>query len=291
MRDETTLDDMLGDDERLLQLLADEATEGLMVSDARELESLLERHAEVDPDELALAAAAADQAFARTTHEQLPAHLRQTVLLSATEHLAQPTTASAAPPTPRPRTAAPAAPAPLPGPGSRAPAGAPSRSASGGAWLVAAAALLIAALGWLRDPSGSTASPDTSPGSAREQLLASASDVLRVDWSPLEDERFAGVDGDVVWSNAAQEGYMRLSGIPVNDPGEQQYQLWIVDPARDDEPVDGGVFDVGASGELIIPIDAKLRVVEPAAFALTLEKPGGVVVSAGPLLVVAAVES
>ena len=280
MRDESTFNDMPGDeDDRLLQLLADEATEGLEDAEARELESLLGRHAGIDPDELALVAAAVDQAFAGSAHEQLPAHLRQAVLGSATERFAQPTTASAAPSTPRPQAAAPTAPAALPGPGS------PSRSASGSAWLVAAAALLIAALGWLRDPNESAA----SPGSAREQLLASASDVLRVDWSPLEDERFAGVHGDVVWSNAAQEGYMRLSGIPVNDPAEQQYQLWIVDPARDDEPVDGGVFDVDASGELIIPIDAKLRVVEPAAFALTLEKPGGVVVSAGPLLVVAAV--
>jgi hypothetical protein len=60
-----------------------------------------------------------------------------------------------------------------------------------------------------------------------------------------------------------------------------QYQLWIFDAARDQRyPVDGGVFDVPANaGEVVIPIRASLMVRKPAAFAVTLEKPGGVVVS------------
>jgi anti-sigma-K factor RskA len=60
-----------------------------------------------------------------------------------------------------------------------------------------------------------------------------------------------------------------------------QYQLWIFDQTqRPETPVDGGVFDVAASAErLVIPIDAKLRVERPALFAVTLERPGGVVVS------------
>jgi anti-sigma-K factor RskA len=75
--------------------------------------------------------------------------------------------------------------------------------------------------------------------------------------------------------------------MPVNDPGEAQYQLWIIDPERDTHPVDGGVFNVSSSGEVIIPVQARLPVDRPTTFAITLEKPGGVVVSAGPLLVVA----
>ena len=82
---------------------------------------------------------------------------------------------------------------------------------------------------------------------------------------------------------------MRLTGMPANDPATSQYQLWIVDSDRDVNPVDGGVFDIPpGGGEFVIPIDAKLRVSGPEAFAITREKPGGVVVSAGPLLVVAA---
>ena len=50
------------------------------------------------------------------------------------------------------------------------------------------------------------------------------------------------------------------------------------------------LFDIAStSGEIVVPIDAKLGVLEPQAFAITLEQPGGVVVSDGPLLVVAAV--
>jgi hypothetical protein len=44
--------------------------------------------------------------------------------------------------------------------------------------------------------------------------------------------------------------------------------------------VDGGVFDVPAnSGEVVIPIHAELPILKLAAFAVTVEKPGGVVVS------------
>ena len=111
-------------------------------------------------------------------------------------------------------------------------------------------------------------------------------------WSPPDAPGFENVEGDVVWSNERQLGFMRLRGLPVNDPELRQYQLWIVDPRRDARPIDGGVFDIaGGKDEVIIPIDAKLDVNTPAAFAITLEQPGGVVVSDGPLLVLAPVES
>lgn len=52
----------------------------------------------------------------------------------------------------------------------------------------------------------------------------------------------------MVWSTEGQEGYLRLKGLPANEPSRSQYQLWIVDPERDEFPVDGGVFDI-PSGE------------------------------------------
>ena len=95
-------------------------------------------------------------------------------------------------------------------------------------------------------------------------------------WARPEIPAYADVTGDVTWNDQRQEGYLRLAGLPANDPEQSQYQLWIVDPARDERPVDGGVFDMPVgSGEVIIPIDAKLTVSDPAAFAITLEKPGG----------------
>ena len=73
---------------------------------------------------------------------------------------------------------------------------------------------------------------------------------------------------------------MLLTDLPVNDPAAKQYQLWIVDPTRDEAPVDGGVFDIPAGQPTaIVPIDAKLAISKPQAFVITLEQPGGVVKS------------
>ena len=84
---------------------------------------------------------------------------------------------------------------------------------------------------------------------------------------------------------------MRFESLAPNDPETSQYQLWIFDPTRADweaRPVDGGVFDVPSSGEVCVPIDAKLAVRETALFAVTLEVPGGVVVSRRERLVLTA---
>lgn len=88
--------------------------------------------------------------------------------------------------------------------------------------------------------------------------------------------------GEVLWSDSQQQGFMLLAGLPENDPTISQYQLWIVDPTRDDvHPVDGGVFDIpaSASGPVAVPIAATLPIADPAAFVITVEQPGGVVVS------------
>ena len=73
---------------------------------------------------------------------------------------------------------------------------------------------------------------------------------------------------------------MTLTQLPVNNPDAKQYQLWIVDPMRDEKPVDGGVFDIPAGSDtVVVPIRSALAVNQPKAFVITLEQPGGVVVS------------
>ncbi len=145
------------------------------------------------------------------------------------------------------------------------------------AWLACAASLLLTFSLWFSNQPSVPAKIALSD--ARNTLMDLATDLVRVDWkegkTPLESQ----VTGDVVWSNDRQAGYMRFTGMQKNDPTEEQYQLWIIDPSRDDEPIDGGVFDIESSGEVIVKIDAKLKVLNPAAFAITIEKPGGVVVS------------
>jgi anti-sigma-K factor RskA len=86
--------------------------------------------------------------------------------------------------------------------------------------------------------------------------------------------------GDVVWSDEMQEGYVRVTGLAKNDSTKETYQLWIVAENQNPKtPVDGGTFDVTSDGEVIIPINAKVKAMNPQAFAITMEKPGGVVVS------------
>lgn len=117
--------------------------------------------------------------------------------------------------------------------------------------------------------------------------VQAAPDLVRLPWRS-EISGYEEVRGEISWSDTLQAGEMRFAGLPPNDPELRQYQLWIVDPDRYEHPVDGGVFDITASGDIVIPVEAKLTVDEPVAFAVTLEQRGGVVVSRGPLLLVAA---
>jgi hypothetical protein len=166
-----------------------------------------------------------------------------------------------------------------------------SRSATMG-WLAAAAALALAAVGWWPRlaPQPAPLSPGPGPevqaptaSEARDRLLRDSPGLVVASWvMPAPETPDAscpeGCAGDIVWSNATQRGYMRFTGLARNDPTTSQYQLWIFDSNQPEEtPVDGGVFDVSEDGEVIIPIDAKLRIVDPTLFAVTVEKPGGVV--------------
>jgi anti-sigma-K factor RskA len=124
-----------------------------------------------------------------------------------------------------------------------------------------------------------TPTPELSVAQKREQLISTATDVVQKNWTSPKDEK--EVLGDVVWSNSKQEGYIRLRGLPVTEPSRESYQLWIIDKKREEKnPLSGGVFIMEqADEEVIIPIHAQLDVKEPKLFAITKEKPGGVVVS------------
>ena len=90
-----------------------------------------------------------------------------------------------------------------------------------------------------------------------------------------------GASGRVVWNSSRQEGYLALKGLAPIDRRKGIYQLWIFDSERDERyPVDGGVFAIEkANATTIVPIHPGLEVKKPTLFAVTLEPPGGVVVS------------
>ncbi len=234
--------------ERIEELLALEATAGLGSGERAELERLLADHPELADGGFERAAAAIHLALVGP-EEPLDDLQRQRLVNAVRSAIARPR------PLPVPRS--------LP----------PARRAWGG-WLAAAACLLLALVGWW---------PRLAPAPAPEVAAAPAlpEGELTLPWQATEDPAAAGAAGQVVWSGSEQAGYMRIRGLEANDPGLFQYQLWIFDRGRDERyPVDGGVFDMPAGAdEAIVPIDAKIEVGEPYLFAVTVEKPGGVVVS------------
>lgn len=257
--------------QRLLDLMTARATEGLDRKESAEFRALIDRQTHFEIDDLDLAAAELDLAFQaeQPVGEPMPAAVRRRILAQAKLHGAA---RSAVLPFPDRRTRRPNRPA-----------------ATRLGWYAAAAMLLLALWSWFRAPDSPI--PAQAPTVAQRQaLLENARDAILVAWAPSEIAEYARVSGDVVWSNERQQGFMRLRGLPPNHSEVEQYQLWIVDPSRDEHPIDGGVFDIPpGADEAIVRIDAKLPVNDPRAFAITLEEPGGVVVSDGPLLVVAPV--
>ena len=151
-------------------------------------------------------------------------------------------------------------------------------------WAFAAAVCVALGLNiyYTRPTNGDVAAiraPEINLAKDRQSLIDTAPDLARGSWGAGNVKELTP-SGDIVWSDEKQVGYMRLSGLPVNDPGKETYQLWIFDETQDEKtPIDGGTFDVNSSGELIIPIDAKLRARNTKMYAITVEKPGGVVVS------------
>jgi hypothetical protein len=121
---------------------------------------------------------------------------------------------------------------------------------------------------------------EPSPGDLRLRLLEDSGTGLWA-WRATEDPVAGGASGDIVWNSERQSGFMRFVGLQPNAPDTASYQLWIFDEARDERfPVDGGVFNVpSGAGEIIVPIRPTLDVSRPVLFAVTVERPGGVMVS------------
>ena len=111
---------------------------------------------------------------------------------------------------------------------------------------------------------------------SRETLLKD-DETIKLDWQTTPDPAAANASGDIVWNTKRQQGFMRIADLKKNDPKEFQYQLWIFDHDQI-HPIDGGVFDI-TDAEQLIPIDAKIAASDVFQFAITIEKPGGVVVS------------
>jgi hypothetical protein len=280
-------------DEAMVDLLVKQVTEGLSPAEQRALDVMDSELASAYLRDLERAAAAVTLAGS-AIEEPLPAALSARLEQQAAQHFAA---ASNVADLTEARTAA-AEKARL------HQTSAPGRANrfGGYGWLAAAACLVLAIFGWQRSPTPLppvaevppapvsvppvpvTVPPaQPAPPTAAEEraALLAKTDSLKIPLGATKDPAAIGVTGDVVWDPVTQRGFLHFAGLAPNDPAMHQYQIWIFDAGRDKRyPVDGGVFDVPANaGEVVIPIRASLMVRKPAAFAVTLEKPGGVVVS------------
>ena len=268
-------------DEAMLDLLIKQVTEGLTPEEQRELDVLDNEVASAYARDLEHAAAAI--AVAGTAElEPLPAALRARIEAQLQAVVAA--SAGAA------DTAAGASTGSEGGRGAsstvRAIGSAPrARRPSSAGWWAAAACLLLAVLGWLRAPpvQGPVAQgPAAAPTLAQQRaaLLASPG-AQQIQLDATAEPAAAGAKVDVVWDPQSQRGFLRFVGMQPNDPAQHQYQLWIFDGERDQRyPVDGGVFNVPPNtDQVVVPIRAQLPVHAAKAFAVTIEQPGGVVVS------------
>jgi len=270
------------DRELLLDLLAKKATTGLDVTEQAELDGMGDGEFETELASFEMAAAAINMA-GLSVDNALPSHLYSKIAAVAPRYVV-PTAAE---------------------PGVELTSNAPVftnddvfAEKKGGSWLgwlgwvaAAAACIALAVNIWFsrtqsqpkeqaQIPTPAPAPRVLTPSEARDAMLASATTMVRAAWTAGNVKDVKEIAGDIVWSDEKQAGYMRLRGLPVNDPAKETYQLWIFDKTQDKAtPIDGGTFDISSDGEVVIPINAKLKARGPEMFAITMEKPGGVVVS------------
>jgi hypothetical protein len=277
--------------EEFFDLLIKQVTEGLLPDEERKLDELDAATAIACREELERSIAAVTVAGMAADAVALPVALRARLEQQAALYFSSPVRQPAAPQAQQPALGAAAIaesdPSVRPGPPatrsvvdleSRRAAAKPPRypASSGGSlgWWAAAACLLLALFAWFR--------PAAAPSAAdlRARLLDQP-DVIKVPLGATQDPAAAGVHGDVVWDPRTQRGYVHFVGLPQNDPRAQQYQIWIFDGDRDARyPVDGGLFNVASRGEdVVVPIHVVIPVHIAKAFAVTIEKAGGVVVS------------
>jgi anti-sigma-K factor RskA len=85
-----------------------------------------------------------------------------------------------------------------------------------------------------------------------------------------------------VWDPDQQAGLLTFEKLPALAE-HQDYQIWVIDPAYQN-PVNGGVFHVAADGGTSLAFRPDQPVTQATAFAISLEKKGGVPKAEGPIV-------
>ena len=88
----------------------------------------------------------------------------------------------------------------------------------------------------------------------------------------------------VAWQPGRQSGVIRISNLPAPEPGKD-YQLWAVD-AEHKDPISAGIVRVDKNGVAQIRFKPVEKAEHVKAFAISLEREGGVPKKEGPILLV-----
>lgn len=239
----------LSANDRLLELLADHVTVGLRDAEHDELDRILTGEPQFKAS-FEVAAAAAHLAMSPPMLA-MPVSLKRSLVRQADGWIAE-------------------------GERMQRPAERRGRVPAWPGWLAAAACLALAAAVWFGRPG------ETSVNPAALAMLPGTIVAPWGDFNALDDKsppEIRGVQGDVVWNEAKQRGYMRFVGLPVNDPAKEQYQVWLVDARGLGQRISGAVFNSSSVRECIVPIDPAIHTDGVSIFAVTIERPGGTWVS------------
>jgi len=141
-------------------------------------------------------------------------------------------------------------------------------------WAIAACATIAAVAVWL--PQAGNGVGGGGGGGGGTGLAAV--DSFSAGWGEWDNPEIRGVGGEVTWSESSQRGVMSFVNLPANDPTKAQYQLWIIDERGMGQRINGAIFDA-KGGACEVQIRPSIAVKNAAAFAVTIEQPGGTWVS------------
>ncbi len=255
---------------RVMELLADRALDGLAPEERAELMGSLAVEGMSDDWSFDLAASKLNLVTLPSPHDPMPQDVKQRLAAVgkawSLDRQRQAGTPVAVSP-----------PASLPFPQSRSAGYADSPRGTPFAWggWAVAAVLAIASLVTfvVRQPGTGADSLAVKPG-----VISAASDAFTAQWADWDNPEVSGVVGNVTWSDSLQRGVMTFKGLPRNDSTKTQYQLWIIDERGLSQRISGAIFD-STGDETKVEVRPSIAVRNAAAFALTIEGPGGTWVS------------
>ncbi|HFD31595.1 MAG TPA: anti-sigma factor [Gammaproteobacteria bacterium] len=120
------------------------------------------------------------------------------------------------------------------------------------------------------------AQKDQTPLILQRNILLQQSDILQSNWLKTLNPLAKKIQGDLIWSNQQQKGFMRFANLPKLSSG-QIYHLWVYDLEQDlKKPISATQFqsEPHAKKEFLVEIVPEKIVKKPYKFILNLETEG-----------------